>query len=355
MPSAIVHTTPWEGLPALVPLSWVYRGGLSLVRTLRTPARAVASIPRVVAIGNLEVGGSGKTPLALLMLERWAREGKRGVYVSRGYGSAAGKGPLSTVVLGTQAAPPDFAGLRLVFRDAPNLAASVGDEAAMVARRAPTIPLVIARDKRRAVEVAAGLGADLVVVDDAFQSFALARHLDVLLLDARSPLANGRVLPAGRLREPPSAIARADVIVFNGAADAEAIEAAKARVARWMHARQRVYGLRRVVRLVAATPAAGASAVEALLVSGIARPEDFRESVQATGVPVADALAFRDHHPYTPADVRAIQARAGRAPVVTTEKDWAKLERFDWGQTPVWVARLDVELVGGGEFDRVVE
>ncbi|HXV13763.1 MAG TPA: tetraacyldisaccharide 4'-kinase [Candidatus Krumholzibacteria bacterium] len=345
------NRSTWEGVPALTPLSWVYRGGVAAARALRRPAGAGDSTPRVVAIGNLEVGGSGKTPLALWLLERWARAGKRAAYVSRGFGSAAGTGPLVTVVPAANAAPASFAGLRLVFRDGPDLAASIGDEAAMVARRATAIPLVIARDKRRAVEVASAMGAEVVVVDDAFQSFALARHLDLLLLDARRPLASGRVLPAGRLREPPSAIARADVVVFNGAADAAAIEGATARVARWIHARQRVYGLRRVVRLVAATPSAKEPVSRAVVVSGIARPDDLRDAIEALGVHVADAIAFRDHHRYTEADVGVIRERARGGAIVTTEKDWVKLERFEWGETPVWVARLDVELVGGGEFD----
>jgi tetraacyldisaccharide 4'-kinase len=353
MPVASAHSTTWEGVPALLPLSWVYRGGVALVRALRGPARAQDSGPRVVAIGNLEVGGSGKTPLALWLLERWAREGKRAAYVSRGFGSAAGKGPLVTVVTRADAAPASFAGLRVVFRGAHDLAAAIGDEAAMIARRAPSAALVMSRDKRRAVRVAGELGAEVVVVDDAFQSFALARHVDVLLLDARRPLANGNVLPAGRLREPPSAIARADVVVFNGASDAGALEAAQARVARWMHAGQRVYGLRRVVRLVAATPAARGSVSSALVVSGLARPDAFRESVEAAGVRAGDVLVFRDHHRYTGADAAAIQARARGGAVVTTEKDWVKLERFDWGETPVWVARLAVELVGGDGLDRM--
>jgi tetraacyldisaccharide 4'-kinase len=352
MSLATQNTLAWDGIPALTPLSWVYRGGVSIVRALRTPGRPVASTPRVVSVGNLEVGGSGKTPLCLLLLERALRAGKRVAYASRGFGSAAERGPLVTVVLAEGAPPPvSFAGLRLVARHHHDLANAIGDEAAMVARRLPAATLVFAGDKRRAAAAAARLHAELVVVDDAFQSFALARHLDVVLLDARRPLANGHVLPAGRLREAPSAIARADVVVFNGASDARAIEEARAHLARRLRPRQHVFGLRRTLSLVPSTAVAAGAPTDAVLVSGIARPDDFRSSVAAAGVRVADAIVFRDHHRYSIDDALAIRTRARGRGIVTTEKDWVKLERYDWGETPVWVARLDVALVGAGADD----
>ena len=351
MSLASMNTVAWDGIPALTPLSWVYRGGVSAVRTLRAPGRPDASTPRIISVGNLEVGGSGKTPLCLLLMEHALRSGKRVAYVSRGFGSAAERGPLATVVLPEGGLPPSsFAGLRLVARHSGGLPDAIGDEGAMAARRLPAATLVFARDKRRAVAAATHLRAELVVVDDAFQSFALARHVDVVLLDARRPLANGYVLPAGRLREAPSAIARADVVVFNGASDGGAIDEARAGVARWLRA-QRVFGLRRTLSLVASTNAAVAAPNDAVLVSGIARPDDFRSSVEVAGVRVADAIVFRDHHRYTGDDALAIRTRARGLGIVTTEKDWVKLGRFDWRDTAVWVARLDVALVGAGADD----
>jgi tetraacyldisaccharide 4'-kinase len=347
---SLANRKVWDGIPALTPLAWAYRGGVSVVRALRAPGRPAAPTPRVVAVGNLEVGGSGKTPLCLLLLERGMRAGKRVAYASRGFGSAAEQGPLVTIVLPDGAPPPaSFAGLRLLTRAADNLPLAIGDEGALVARRAPAAWLVFARDKQRAVEAAARLHADVVVVDDAFQSFALARHTDVVLLDARRPLANGRVLPAGRLREAPPALARADVIVFNGAADVHAIEEARGRVARWLRPEQRIFGLRRRLTLAPSTPGAVGAPNDVVLVSGIARPDDFRASVEDTGVRVTDAVRFRDHHRYTSDDIRVLRTHAGGRGLVTTEKDWVKLERFDWENTAVWVARLDVALVGADD------
>jgi tetraacyldisaccharide 4'-kinase len=348
MTNAALH----DGLAVLAPLSWVYRAGVAAVRAARTKRSAGPGLPRVVSVGNLEVGGSGKTPLALWLVERAAAAGKRVAYVSRGFASAAEHGPLVTVVPANDWTPPaSLAGLRVVARSAPGLVGAAGDEAALVAGRASGVPLLLARDKRRAVEAAARMGAEMVVVDDAFQSFALARHVDVLLLDAKRPLANGRVLPAGRLREAPSAIARANVVVFNGADSAADVEASKARIARWLGADAKVYGLCRRVVLEPATRAATAVPLAAFVVVGIAKPDDFRRSLEAAGVRADGMSAYRDHHRYTAADVRTIQARATGRAIATTNKDWVKLGRFDWGDAAVWVARLEVDLVGRDDVD----
>jgi tetraacyldisaccharide 4'-kinase len=341
-----------DGMAVLTPLSWVYRAGVASVRAARKAGLPAAAVPRVVSVGNLEVGGSGKTPLALWLVERAAAAGKRVAYVSRGFASAAEHGPLVTVVPAHDGTPPaSLAGLRVVSRSAMGLADAAGDEAAVVAARAPAVPLVLARDKRRAVEVAGRLGAEIVVVDDAFQSFALARHVDVLLLDSLHPLANGRVLPAGRLREAPSAIGRADIVVFNGAGSSTDVDASKARVARWLCAGAKVYGLARRSSLVPATRTESGAPTSAFLVAGIAKPSEFSRSVEAIGVRVEGMVAYRDHHRYQPADVEEIRARSSGHALVTTEKDWTKLGRFDWGDTRVWIARLDVDLVGGEDVD----
>jgi len=339
-----------DGVAILHPLSWLYRGGVALARARRAgkPARAR---PRVVSVGNLTVGGSGKTPLALLLVERALAAGVKVAYASRGFAGAAERGAHVTWVPGENTgAPPTFAGLRVIARHSGDLAARVGDEAAMVAQRAPGADLLVARDKRRAIDAAAAMALDIVVVDDAFQSFVLARHVDVVMLDARSPLGNRRLLPAGPLREPPSALGRADVLVFNGAADMALVEDARQRVAAYLRAGQRVYGLRRSITLVPMTPVAHERPLEALLVAGIARPKDFEASVAGVGA-TTEMLAFRDHHRYNERDARRICEQAGTRAIVTTEKDWVKLSGFDWGDRAVWVARLDVDLVGENDVD----
>jgi tetraacyldisaccharide 4'-kinase len=283
----------------------------------------------------------------MLLLSRSIARGERAAYVSRGYGGLSARASLVTCVGRGTAWPRSLAGLRVVSSTHPDLAREIGDEGAMVAHRVPDAALFFAGDKRRAVHAAAEAGCEVVVLDDAFQSWGVARHLDIVLLDAEAPLANGRVLPAGPLREPPAALARASVLVFNGAGDAAALARAKEKVNRWLRPNTRVAGLsRRIVLAGAGTNGGRPSRV--LAVSGIARPGRFEASLRGAGVEWVAHEVFGDHHDYDERDARALGAKAralGADGLVTTEKDWVKLRRLDVG-APVWVARLEVELFG---------
>jgi len=307
---------------------------------------------RVVSVGALEVGGSGKTPLAMLLLAELGAQGKKCAYASRGYGSRAGRLRAVTVVQALSAtAAWSHAATRIVSRAHPDLAREVGDEAALVAGRIPGAALFLSRDKRRAVAAALASGADVVVVDDAFQTWDLPRSVDIVLLNAHRPTAGGRLLPAGRLREGPSALARAGALVFNDATDEDEVARARALVARWVRPETPAHGLRRVTRLVEPGGCAVPAPVRAWLVSGIACPDAFARGVQALGIELVAHEVFRDHHPYTPDDVRALAARSRALPdaaMITTEKDWVKLRCFDWGGVDVRIARLDVHWVGAG-------
>jgi tetraacyldisaccharide 4'-kinase len=340
-----MNPTPMK---ALLPLSWLYGAGVSIHRRARMAGAPGASHPRIISIGNLEAGGNGKTPLAMWLLSRAAGRGTACAYVSRGYGGDAVAHHTVTCVLASDAAPASLAGLRVMTRTHPSLARAVGDEGALVCERVSPASAFFCSDKARAVQAAAGLGVDLVVLDDAFQSWGVARHADIVLLDAASPLDGGRLLPAGRLRENPDAILRADAVVFNGAATSAAIEAARGQVARWIRPGVPVAGMARSIRLEPAA-GAGASRPEACIaVSGIARPDAFECSLREAGLRVAGHEVFPDHHSYRGRDIARIAAhmrREGVPALVTTEKDWVKLRCFapEW---PVWIACLDVTLVG---------
>jgi len=339
----------WRASPLLRPLSQAYVAGLAIDRRRRLRAAPPPGHPRVVSVGNLEVGGNGKTPLAMYLLERASVEGRAVACVSRGYRSRSARGPLVSWVpaLGDEGGARP--GLRMVMRDHPRIEDEIGDEGAEMALRVPSASLYFSRDKARAVRAAADGGAALVVLDDGFQSWAVPRHVDVVMLDALRPLANGRVLPAGPLREPPSALARAHVVVFNGARDSADVMRARETVQRWLRPGARVAGLvRRTELVVPGGAGAGAPSGPVLAVSGVARPDGFARSLAGAGVAPAAHEVFPDHHRYGRGDAERIAARArelGAAAVVTTGKDWVKLRRFDLG-APVWVARLETTLIG---------
>lgn len=334
---------------ALLPLSWLYRAATSAHRALaHRRAGAPPAGARVVSVGNLEAGGNGKTPMAMWILERAVARGERAAYVSRGYGGRSERGPLVTRVCPAGSGVGAGPGERLVAREHPDLAGQVGDEAAMVAARVPGAWLYLGKDKARSVAAAAAAGEGVIVLDDAFQSHGVARHTDIVMLDAERPFANRRLLPAGPLREPPASLRRADAVVFNGVRDEIDLEASAAPVRAYLRDGARVAGLVRRIDLAPLRDGEAARPARVLAVSAIARPDRFAAALAEAGLACAGHEIRRDHHRYTAADMDAIARRArslGVDAVVVTEKDAVKLRPLDPG-CPVWVARLEVRLVG---------
>lgn len=264
----------------------------------------------VVSIGNLTVGGSGKTPLAALVARLLADAGARPAILSRGYART----------------DPD-AGVTIVS-DGQRLRADLaraGDEPLLLARHLPGVAVLVCPDRYLAGRLAERhLGVDVHVLDDGFQHLRLARDADLLILDA-ADLDRPRTLPAGRLREPLSAARRADALLVTGVEDAEVAEVAeRVGVAT-------AFALRRDVEPAVEETIDGprplAPGARVLVVSGIARPERFLAETRDGGFDVAGEMTFRDHHPYGAPDVARIagEARArGAALVLTTEKDFVR-------------------------------
>ncbi|HET9481551.1 MAG TPA: tetraacyldisaccharide 4'-kinase, partial [Candidatus Polarisedimenticolia bacterium] len=190
----------------------------------------------VISVGNLSAGGSGKSPMVALVAGHLARAGFRPAVISRGYGGRHA-GPATVVSSGS----------------GPLVGADVaGDEPVMLARMLPELPIVVAHRRRGGGALAiARLGARCLVLDDGFQHRSLARDLDLVLLDARQGFGNGRLLPAGPLREPPSALSRAGALILTRCdravpAAVEALAAAAVRHSpgsELFHARSKPVGL----------------------------------------------------------------------------------------------------------------
>lgn len=261
----------------------------------------------VVSVGNLTVGGTGKTPLVARLARELAEAGRRAAVVSRGYGGRAGRGPV-VVSRGT----------------GPAVSAEIaGDEPAMLASRLPGIPVVVGSDRVRGVEAARDLGADVAILDDGFQHRRLRRALDVVVVDGARPFGNGRLLPAGPLREPPASLARAGLLVAMGGVSAKTAEgllrfAPKTPV---LAARKAAVGFFLADGTPATTPG------RAIAFCGIGAPSSFRRDLEVSGVEIDAFHAMDDHHPYTAAELAGFAARSAAAgvPLVTTEKDLARI------------------------------
>lgn len=303
----------------LLPLSGLYGAGVALRLGLyRRGVLSVRSASRpVVSIGNVAAGGTGKTPLVRWLAAELVRRGRHPSILTRGYGRSS----RGTVVVSDG-------------RGALAGVAASGDEPALLARALPSVPIVA--DARRFVAAARAetlpAPVDLHLLDDGFSHVGLARDVDVVLLDATDPDAGGALLPAGLLREPLSALARADLVVVTKTEQADpdaALEVAR----RWapgvpvFRARTEVLGIRDGEgRHVDPSDLPAGTTVA---VAGIARPDAFRATLASVGVSPAELLSFRDHEPYGPAAVGRIERaleETGANAVVTTEKDAVKLD-----------------------------
>jgi tetraacyldisaccharide 4'-kinase len=296
----------------------------------RSSAVHRAPVP-VLSVGNLTVGGTGKTPLVAWLASRVAESGRSPAIVTRGYGGTVGRGP---VVLSSGEGPtlaPD----------------ACGDEPYLLASTLSGVPVVVGSDRVAGAAAAARLGCDVVILDDGFQHRRLARDLDIVLLDAGKPFGNGRLLPAGPLRERPSALARADVVMITRSRRGEAGEEIRRLVRSYnSHAPVLRAGHRRI-GFFDATGRPAARPRRALAFCAIGDPDSFRSGVAAEGVEIVAFEPRRDHHRYDESELRGLRARAASldAVLVTTEKDRVRLPSAgeNGDGPPVLTLRIEAE------------
>jgi tetraacyldisaccharide 4'-kinase len=322
------------------PLSFVYGRAAAARAALYASGRLAShglGAP-VVSVGNLTFGGTGKTPFVEHLARRFKFDGWRPAILSRGYGRRS-RGPVLVSRGEGPLVPPDEG----------------GDEPVALARSLPGVVVVVGERRVEAAHVAAELGSDLFLLDDGYQHLAVRRDANLLLLDARDPFGGGKLPPAGRLREPLSAIARADAVVFTRVERGHPTEQALRAVslcrpqAKIFHASIRPDGLRDE----AGSPVDGREVARRRCVAacGVARPEGFAASLSELDLTAEETFVFADHHRYDDRDLTRIRQaadRTGAAFLVTTEKDAVKLAgRLS---LPVVTVRLAVDVVESDFF-----
>jgi tetraacyldisaccharide 4'-kinase len=287
----------------------------------RNPARQRHLRNPVISVGNLSVGGSGKTPVVEHLARILLGRGERPSILSRGYARRVNTGTATIV-----------ADSRRIIADLDH----AGDEPLMLARALPGVPVVVGPDRYAAGRVAEDeLGATVHILDDGFQHMALARDINLLVVH-QADLAD-RVLPAGRLREPLSAAAAADAVLTN---EAGSIVRSRLGVATAFSVRRTLGPVQMVSNLAVIQPA---TVGPVFALAGIARPERVFEDLQAAGWRLGGTLSFRDHHRYTQADVNKIADAVRKTQshvVVTTSKDLVRLEPLDCTPLALAVAPL---------------
>jgi tetraacyldisaccharide 4'-kinase len=282
----------------------------------------------VISVGNLTVGGTGKTPMVIWLAEKFLADEKRVAILSRGYRGA--NGTSDEIEL-------------MKFRLQGRVSFGVGKNRFAEGRRLESQHSI-----------------DVFLLDDGFQHLELARNLDILLMDASRPLAGESLLPAGRLREPLAAMSRANLIIFTRAETASGTLEAIGKLHQYpvFAASTRLLGFRRFGGGSTVLGANDIGASPFFAFCGLGNPEAFFRDLGNWGLAVCGQAIFPDHHHYTQREILAVKQagkRAGAKAFVTTEKDAQNLDGLAFEEAPLYVAVIDVVVTPEADFRKVLD
>ena len=282
---------------------------------------------KVISVGNLTVGGTGKTPMVIWLAERLLAEGKRVAILSRGYRGANGTSD-------------EIELMKQRFQE--RVAFGVGKNRYLQGQR-----------------LEAQQDIDVFLLDDGFQHLQLARDLDIVLMDASRQMAKERLLPAGQLREPLSALGRANLLIFTRIENAPGAREAIQRLGKFpvFAAETRLRGFRLFGGDTAVFPADSIGPGPFFAFCGIGNTDAFFRDLESWHAPVTGSRKFPDHHRYVPEDIALLERAASRANAkafLTTEKDAQNLAGLALPPLPVYVAVIDLEILPEAEFLAVI-
>lgn len=318
----------------------------------------------VVSIGNLTVGGTGKTPVVEMLARRLRAEGRKVAILSRGYKRV--KPPLSTRLKRQfkgqrEEEPPTVVSTGDEVTGDP---AHAGDEPYMLAKNLPGVAVVVDKDRVKAGRWAVReFNCDTLLLDDGLQYLKLRRKLDIVLVDRTAPFGNEYMLPRGTLREPPRNLRRASHIFLtkcDGSDNSAIIERIRRynRTAAVIECRHRPVHLQNLLDPAGTKPLAWLKGRKAGTISGIAVPEGFEGILTSLGAELVLTRRYTDHHRYTEEEINECILHADDMfadCIITTEKDSVRFPALEKTLLPVYFLRVEIEILSGnGDFEECV-
>jgi tetraacyldisaccharide 4'-kinase len=317
----------------LLPFSALYLA-ITVFRNLLYDHRIlpICKLPtKVISVGNLTVGGTGKTPTVAFLAKHYIDQGKKIAILSRGYGRKSRE--------------------QLLVCDGKDILESwqkTGDEPYMLAKRL-CVPVLVDADRCRGGQtLVRDFKPDIILLDDAFQHRKLYRDVDIVTFNGQNCFGNGYLLPAGPLRESKRSLKRADIVWINSSINRnQQLPGSREKSIRARYSAKNLVSDSRKI------PCRGLRDQNIIAVSGIANPENFIRTLKALGANILKSFQFRDHHNYRSEEIRTIESQSKRLGlhwIVTTEKDWYKLTPF-MNQQLWYYLNIEIELLNPKDLD----
>ena len=307
---------------------FLYKTGIFKTNKLQCP---------VISVGNLTLGGTGKTPVVQYIARFFITNGLKPVILSRGYGRSS-----KTLV----AIVSNGENILLKPEEA-------GDEPYLLAENNPSLPIIVGKSRFLTGNIAINeFKPDIIILDDGFQHLSLARDLNIVLINSIRPLGNGHIFPAGSLREPISALKRADIILYTHSDEAPDNCCANLPTRKDILKPETIHTFDKIVRISdqKIIPPEKLNKKKVMVFCGIGEPGSFRKRVEQHGAEIVDYKCFPDHYVYNMSDLQSIQKTAEKLKadlILTTQKDGVKIKEMASSFPLIWVVRMKIEFSTG--------
>ena len=325
--SIVLHAISLAYLLIVQARVFFYKTGIFKTNKLSCP---------VISVGNLTLGGSGKTPVVEYIVRFFVEKGLKPVILSRGYGRDS-KASVAIVSNGDN----------ILLKSG-----EAGDEPYLLAENNPTVPVIVSKDRFLGGKTAISkFNPDVIILDDGFQHLSLARDRNIALINCIKPLENGHIFPAGSLREPISALKRADMILYTHSDEAPDNCCENLTIKQDILKLETIHAFDKIIRIndQKTVPLKELNKKKVLVFCGIGEPDSFIRKIRQLGAKVVHSESFPDHYVYKMDDLQSISEISEKLKadfILTTQKDGVKIKELT-PLLPIWIVRMKIEFIKG--------